>query len=444
MFARRLIGNAIVLRTLPGQRAFVRAPRARVEAARDRNVRRMVRFAAAHVPHYRDLFRRQRIDPREIRTAGDLVRLPVLEKDEVRRAPMRFVPDTWHGRTALPFYTSGSTGERTLIHHDRRSLLENIAYSERERDVLTGFIGRPLGYREAALSYPGATIDKVHAFYAEWTWIPGRPDRRQLSVMRSIEENAASLTEFQPHLVFAYGSYLEAFHRAALAGRVPFYTPRVLFYGAEPILPEVRAEIESTHGVPVLSAYNAVEVFKMAFHCERRDGFHVHEDLCHMRILDARGVDVPPDVEGDILVSNLVNRGTVLLNYRIGDRAAFAAEPCACGRTLRRLREIDGRSEDLLALPNGRLIHPRGVWGIVKPRLEIQQYQLVQVAPNDVVMHLVTPDEASFQTVEGEVAREVAALLGPGIDVRVARSAAVPRTAGGKVRMVVGLGARPA
>jgi phenylacetate-CoA ligase len=155
-------------------------------------------------------------------------------------------------------------------------------------------------------------------------------------------------------------------------------------------------------------------------------------------------VDVPPDVEGDILVSNLVNRGTVLLNYRIGDRAAFAAEPCACGRTLRRLREIDGRSEDLLALPNGRLIHPRGVWGIVKPRLEIQQYQLVQVAPNDVVMHLVTPDEASFQAVEGEVAREVAALLGPGIDVRVARSAAVPRTAGGKVRMVVGLGARPA
>ena len=60
--ARRLIGNAIVLRTLPGQRAFVRAPRAHIEAARDRRVRRVVRFAAAHVPHYRDLFTRERIE----------------------------------------------------------------------------------------------------------------------------------------------------------------------------------------------------------------------------------------------------------------------------------------------------------------------------------------------------------------------------------------------
>lgn len=442
--ARRLIGNAIVLRTLPGQRAFVRAPRAHIEAARDRRVRRVVRFAAAHVPHYRDLFTRERIDPREIRTAADLVRLPVLEKDDVRRAPLRFVADTWHGRTALPFYTSGSTGERTLIHHDRRGLIENIAYSEREREVIAGFVGRPLGYREAVLSYPGATVDKVRAFYAEWTWIPGRPNRRQLSVLRSIEENAASLAEFQPHLVFAYGSYLEAFHRAALAGRVPFYKPRVLLYGAEPVMPAVRAEIERTYGVPVLSAYNAVEAFKMAFHCERRDGFHLHEDLCHLRILDVRGMDAPPGVEGDVLISNLVNRGTVLLNYRIGDRAAFAADPCPCGRTLRRLQEIDGRSEDLLALPNGRLIHPRGVWGIVKPRLEIQQYQLVQTAPAEVVMHLVTPDEASFHTVEDDVARALASLLGPGVDVRVVRSTAVPRTAAGKVRMVVGLGARPA
>jgi phenylacetate-CoA ligase len=441
---RHLVGNAVVFATLPGQRAFVRAPRARIEAARDRNVRRMVRFAAAHVPHYRDLFPREHIDPREIRTAADLVRLPVLAKDEVRRAPMRFVPDTWHGRMALPFYTSGSTGERTLIHHDRRSLFENIAYSEREREVTAGFVGQPLGYREAVLRYPGATGDKVRSFYAQWTWLPGRPNRRPLSVLRSVEENAASLAEFQPHLVSCYGSYLEALHRAALAGRIPFYTPRVLVYTAEPVLPAVRAEIERAYGVPVVSAYNAVEAFKMAFHCERRDGFHVHEDLCHLRILDAAGADAAPGVEGDVVISNLVNRGTVRLNYRLGDRAALADEACACGRTLGRLREIDGRAEDLLALPNGRLVHPRGVWAIVKTRLEVRQYQLVQVAPAEVVMHLVTADDASFHAVEGEVAHELGVLLGPDVAVRVVRSAAVPRTAAGKVRMVVGLGTRPA
>jgi phenylacetate-CoA ligase len=438
---RRLRGNVLVLSHLPAQRRIPRSPRVHVEALRDAGVRRIVRWAARTVPHYRDLFRRERIDPGGIRTAADLDRLPVLDKDAVRRDPLRFVSE-WRGaRDGITLLTSGSTGERVTIHHDRASLLANIAYSEREREVVTSFLGKKLGYREALLNYPGSTLDKVDDYYRRSTLIPGRPDRIRLSVLDPIEENAARIESFAPAVVFTYGSYLEALHRAATAGRIRMYRPRVIVYGAEAIFPQVRSEIEAAYGVPVLSVYNAVEVFKIAFQCERRSGFHVHEDLCHVRIVDADGRTARDGEKGEVVISNLVNRGTVLINYRLGDQSAYVDEPCACGRSLRTLGEIDGRTEDLLALANGRVIHPRAVWGIVKPRLEIRQYQLLQAAPERFVLRLVTADEAAFRAIAPQVADELGSLLGPGMQVALERRADIPRGPGGKVRLVVALGA---
>jgi phenylacetate-CoA ligase len=434
---RRAVGNGVVLAALPGQHRVPRATRTAIEARRDARIRDTVAFAARHVPHYRDLFADARIDPRDIRGAADLDRLPLVDKSAVRRDPDRFAARTPAGRAALVFLTSGSTGERVSIRHDRASLLRNIAYSEREREVITSFLDRPLGYREATLNYPGSTLDKVTDLYRQATWIPARPTRLQISVLDTIEANAAKLAAFEPAVVFAYGSYLEALHRAARAGRIRLRAPRVFVYGAEGILPAVREEIERTHGAPVVGTYAAVEAFKIGFHCERRDGFHLHEDLCHVRLVDGRGEPVAAGQEGEVVISNLVNRGTVLLNYRLGDRSQFLTAPCGCGRTLRRLGEVDGRSEDVITLPDGRLIHPRAVWGLVKFQLAVRQYQLVQTTAARFNLALVTDTQAGFDAAAGALAAGLADLLGPGIHISVERRDAVPLTPGGKVRLVV-------
>jgi hypothetical protein len=41
-----------------------------------------------------------------------------------------------------------------------------------------------------------------------------------------------------------------------------------------------------------------------------------------------------PRTSGEVVVSNLVNRETVLLNYRLGDVAASLPDRCPCGRSL--------------------------------------------------------------------------------------------------------------
>jgi len=435
---RRVAGNVVVLAHLPGQRSLPYASRERIEAARDARVARTVGFAARSVPHYRDLFRRLGLDPREIRTARDLERLPILDKDELRAAPERFVAETRAGQSALRFVSSGTSGKAARIVHDRASLLANIAYGERERAVTTALVGRRLGYREATVGYPSGTIDRVRAFYAETTLLK-RPSRLRLSVLAPLDDTVARLNAFRPDVISCFGNYLAALARAVGRGELALVPPKLFVYSAESVRQEVRRDVERILGAPVVSHYSAVEVFKLGFLCERREGFHVHEDLCHVRICDPDGRDLPPGTAGNVVISNLVNRGTVLLNYRLGDVASFTDRRCSCGRTLRMLSDVDGRTEDMLALGDGRVLHPRAVWGVVKPWPEVVQYQLVQTEPRSFVLRLVTLDEDDYRRAGPAVARAMEELLGAGVRVVPERHERLVEERSGKLRMVVAL-----
>src|SRR5580765_2132109 len=107
--ARKLYGNLVVLRHM-GQKRVPYLPEEQWRALSDARVRAIVRHAAATVPHYRDLFRAEGIDVRDIRTARDLDRLPLLDKAMVSQAPERFRSEVVNDTDALPFVTSGSTG----------------------------------------------------------------------------------------------------------------------------------------------------------------------------------------------------------------------------------------------------------------------------------------------------------------------------------------------
>ena len=48
------------------------------------------------------------------------------------------------------------------------------------------------------------------------------------------------------------------------------------------------------------------------------------------------------------MITNLLKEGQPMLRYRTHDITRIIAEPCACGRTSRRIEKIRGRSDDML------------------------------------------------------------------------------------------------
>ena len=248
-----------------------------------------------------------------------------------------------------------------------------------------------------------------------------------------------AIDRYRPDVLFGYSSYLHAIARAVAAGAIALGRPKLVIYAAEPLPLAARHEVEAALGAPVISRYTAVEAFKIAYLCEQRAGFHVHEDLAHLRIVGEDGRDVREGDTGVVVLSNLVNRGTVILNYLTTDLSRWSAAPCSCGRTQRTHDEIDGRAEDLLHLPNGELLHPRAVWGVLKPHSEVLGYQLVQREPSRFLLKLVMAGADDYARLAPQLAREMEAALGPGMAVETERCESVPREAGGKVRMVVAL-----
>jgi len=435
---RQLLGNAIVAAHLPGQRDAPYADPARLAAARDRGVRRTVRYAASHVPHYRDWFARAGVDPRDVRSAADLRALPLVAKDELRAQPERFAARSARARNALAFVTSGTTGERSSVLHDRVSLLANIAYGERERAVVDGVVGGSRARREIAILHGGSTVLQVWDHYARHTWVPSRPARTRLGVDLPLEDVLARIEDERPALLLGYGSHLELLLRVAEQRGGLHHRPRAILYGADAMSVETRQHAARDLGIAVLSTYSAAEAFKIGFTCERGEGFHVHADLCDVRLVDADGRDVAPGEAGEVVISNLVNRASVLLNYRLGDVAAWATSPCPCGRTLPRLASLAGRSEEIVELPGGRLLHPRSVWSLVKQRPEILRYQLVQDAPDRLELRLMTLARDAYDRLAPGLAAEMSALAATArVETAFVRDLGVAE--GGKLRTVVPL-----
>ncbi len=434
---KQLRGSMIVARALIGQRRRAFLPRQQIEKLRDRNVRRMVRYAAAQVPYYRDWFAAEGVDPRTIETAAQLDRLPILDKALIRSRPELFRAEGPASRGALSFLTSGTTGVPTEIWHDQVSLLANIAYGERERDPINQICGGSFRPKELYVGYETSTFKLVTDFYKESVRLPVQPRRRFVPLSTPLEDVAAMVNAEQPDILVGYGGWIDLFFRTVAARGIELHLPSMVMYMGEALPYGTRHYLEHDLGVPVLSRYNAVEAFKIGFYCQQREGFHVHEDLCHVRIVDPGGRDVADGESGQVIISNLVNRASVLINYPMGDLASRSPVACSCGRSFQMISELEGRTEDILEFEGGRYVHPRMVWQIFKDERQVLQYQLIEHENQRFELQVVTLDESDFHAALDRVLPELQELLGRQANIEANWRQTVIRQPGQKFRSVV-------
>lgn len=393
----RVGGTLTILRAFPGQRRAHFVPREQLLECRDRRVRDAVLYAAEHVPHYRDLFRREGIDPREVREADDLARLPLITRDEVLRDPRCFRSEAIDEQDGLTLQSTGTTGVPLSLFQDRRSILLNVAYSERERAVEAGLAGRRYRYTRLYLgSDSPENVDRVRGLMDRSSFRPLRPRFHRAVLGRQPERVDDVIDTIRPDVLMGCGSHLEAYFRAAERRGGPKHRPKALLYTWDHMSAGGRQLIEETFGIPVLSRYSAMESLKIGFFCEQRSGFHLHEDLCHVAIVDRDGRPVADGEPGEITLSNLVNRGTVLLNYRIGDLGRISTEDCPCGRSTRMLADLEGRVSEYVTLPDGSLIGPFGITLAVNQIPGVVRFQLIQRTATLFELQLATVDREAF------------------------------------------------
>ena len=432
--------SAYLARQLARQARFPFATAEQIAQEQARRVRAMVRHAYRTVPHYRETIDRLGLQPDAFRSAADLARLPILEREALQREPEHLTSATVAAHDRLTLRTGGSTGAPRAVHHSTRSIVENAAHGERERSIVAAAIGRRVGYRETVIGSPRSTAQEVQAYLRAHTVQPRgvRVERQYLSVLDPVETTAERMVAFAPDVVHGYGSYLAILFAHLHAERWRSPLPRVVTFSSDGLSDAARRLIRDDLGLFVLGTYQAVEAFKIGFECGEADGLHINTDLYPVRIVDAAGRDVAPGEPGDVIVSNLVNDATVLLNYRLGDQAALIAGTCPCGRTLPRMTQPLGRLDDWLIVDERR-VHSQGIRTVFTNEADILQYQVVQETPRHFRVSLVTRDATMDTALAARIADGVRARLGESVTVGVARVDDLPRTGRGKVRAIVPL-----
>ncbi len=190
---RRLVGSLIIASHLPGQRKAPFLPRERVEAVRDRRVRRIVTHAVATVPSYRELFAREGWSARDIRGAADLDRLPIVDRDAVWCDPAP-VPVRIRARPRVT-WPADERLDRHAARDPPRPPVDprDIAWGERERAPMIALSGGSFRPRELHIGYETSNFRKILAFHASHALMPVKPRRDALSMTSPFDEIADAI-----------------------------------------------------------------------------------------------------------------------------------------------------------------------------------------------------------------------------------------------------------
>jgi len=460
---RRLADTAQALRLARTQTSREQGPRAQLAQHQQQRLDTVVRHAASHSPYYRRWFA-------QTGALGDgpvqLERLPVLDKallmehfDELVCDP-RLRRDQlldWVGQMAgdqlyLGRYrvmvTSGSSGRPGLFVYDPAGWRSTCAQILRS----SSWAGlRPSLPRQRLALLGGAAPSHVSRQVAA-TMAVGLHRVLSLTVTLPLPQLVEALNRFQPTFLHVYPSVAMWLAEEQQAGRLQL-SPQMLVTIAELRTPAMTRRLQEAFGVHPFNAYGCTEGL-WGSECEHHQGIHLFEDTTLVENVDPDGQPVPAGQPGArLLVTNLHNRVQPLLRLEVTDLVTLDPDPCRCGRSLVRASAIHGRSDDVLSLAardGGRVsVHPLQFALLIRDP-QVGEFQVVQDGPvlriRIVPSHAAAASDDPLETRLGQaIAQQLHKLGVHDPEVTVERRHQLPRSAGGKLKLVIAdPNARPA
>jgi len=417
-------------------------PRAELEALQLERLKALLVRVYENVPTYRSKYDAAGFDPRSVTSLDDLSRVPFTVKDDLRAA----YP---YGMFAVPLRdivrvhsSSGTTGQISVVGYtkddiDRWSDLmartfaaagataDDIVQVTYGYGLFTGGLGAHYGSeRLGALTIP----------------LSGGNTKRQVQILADFGTTVLACTPSYALLIA---------ETAREMGIDPVELPlRVGVFGAEPWSDGMRRQIEQELGITAIDIYGLSEVLGpgVATECTHKDGLHVFEDHFIVEIVDPETLEPVAEGEtGEVVFTTLTKEGIPVVRYRTRDISRIIPEPCACGRTMRRMQRVTGRTDDMLIV-RGVNVYPSQIEQVLLGiPMVAPHYQVVltkQGSMDHVEVHVEVAPEFAFDEVrelerlQSRVRAEIQSALAVSIAVKLVEPKSIARSEGKAQRVV--------
>jgi phenylacetate-CoA ligase len=347
---------------------------AELEELRRRRLRDLIEYSYAHVPYVRRLMQEARLTPSDIREPADLVRLPLMRKADVRQNRAALRSDI--AKKLSSFTTGGSTGEPLIFDLSKRRVASRVACRQRT----SRWWGVSVGDRELALW--GSPVELTRQDVVRSI----RDVFLATRLLSAFEMNEATMSRYLDVLekgkyrqIFGYPSalYLLCLEARRQGRNLRRLGLRVAFVTGEVLFSYQRETIAEVLGCPVANGYGGRDSALIAHECPQR-GMHVLADAVILEVVDPAGRPVAVGESGEIVITDLHSHEAPFIRYATGDMAVMSVRRCPCGRALPVLEKIEGRSNDSIMAPDGRIINSLALIYAVREVEGIERFRVCQ------------------------------------------------------------------
>jgi phenylacetate-CoA ligase len=416
------------------------ADRAEIRELQVDRLRATVENAYENVPFYREQLDDMGVAPGDIGSVEDVRKLPMTTKEDFRDEYPDGLFAVEDEEIRRIHASSGTTGKPKIV-----------AYTDEDIDVWSEVMARSLA---ASGVEPGETVQNAYGYglftgglglhygaeELECTVIPigGGQTQRQVEMMADLESDVLACTP-------SYALYFA--ETAEEMGHDPRNLPvSTVAFGAEPCTDPMREEIEQRLDANGIDLYGLSEIIGpgVSIECvEAKNGLHVWEDRFLPEVIDpATGEPVEDGEEGELVLTTLSKEALPVLRYRTGDLTTLYYDECECGRTMVRMDNVTGRTDDLIIV-RGVNLYPSEIEHVILDIDGVAPYYRIDLHERDNldVMELTVEVDEAFdgdrQQLHGTIQKRLKNVLAfTPDDLELVDPGSIARTEVGKVQRV--------
>ena len=393
-------------------------------------LRALIKHAYENVPYYNELFKKLKLKPDDIKNTDDLVKLPILTKEDIREnfKNGKIIAKNIPEKELILSGSSGSTGEPLQYYTTKDSYSFNIATN------LRGWywMGYRLGDKYIKLSQnPRNQLHKkiqdrinncIYVLSQSLT-----PENIE-DIVNNIRRSNASVVRAYPSTLFILSDYISKNNITDIELDVINATGEILF-------PHMRKAIEDKFHCPVFDSYSG-EGGATAFECDSHDKYHLAAEYAFTEFI-SNGERVTNSGKGEIVSTDFWNYAVPFIRYNSKDVAVISDSKCSCKRGLPVIDKIEGRDVDILETPSGKKLIVHYFTGYFEWIDTVSQFQVVQYEADKIELKII-PNDKFNNTEKEKIFNDISSYIGSDVDFSIKVTNEIPvNPKNGKRRFVI-------
>jgi phenylacetate-CoA ligase len=394
-------------------------------AYQSKKLKKLISHAYNNVPFYRKSMDKIGISIEDIKGVEDINCLPILTKNQIRENYRELLSTDLDGKKLIETSTGGSTGEPVRFVRD----LNTLAWTDAAKIRAMSWAKYKIS--DTVIDYmtdgKATLLGSIRGRMINTYYFPAFAKEDEIAAKMKV------VGRLKPFCLIGYSSNLYRIASICDKHKINDIEFKAIFSTGEMLYDYQRVFLGKTFNCKVFDYYGCNEVGTISYECEYHNK-HITDERFIIEATDSKGT---PGIEtmGETTITDLDNYAMPFIRYKNGDVINITHNCCECGRRLKVIKSVDGRSQDFLRTLDGNYLpaiyFPNRFYNLKG----IKQYQIIQTDIHNITLKIVKNQYFSIHELE-EMTREIKVKLGD-INVNLEEHHEIPLTREGKKRLVI-------